>query len=209
MIPAIPAITAFTLFAVSGCTTAPTRPSEPMAGAAPIDDPLDVAPDDFSIDLTISTARDDPNLPKETRSSRFVLFADGSLHWGNQENRGSNWLPPLRRTLDRSHMAQLWSRARSYGLSDSSVAEAPVNYSLLEPEPGEIIYILAMTGDDQRWGFVQRFEERNEPPDAAIAEIAGRLAGLAWTGEMPQDRPLIIPQRYDFGPDPYARYREP
>ncbi len=202
----IPAITALILLAVSGCTTGP---SEPMAGAVPVDDPLDVAPDDFSIDLTISTARDDPNLPKETRSSRFVLFADGSLHWGNQENRGADWLPPLRRTLDRSHMAQLWSLAGSYGLSDSTAAEAPVNYNLLEPEPGEIIYILAMTGDEKRWGFVQRFEELDEPPDAAIAEIAGRLAGLAWTGEMPQDRPLIIPQRYDFGPDPYVDYREP
>ena len=41
------------------------------------------------------------------------------------------------------------------------------------------------------------------------AALVRHLAGLAWATDLPQKRIRTIPRRYDFGPDPYARYRTP
>ena len=47
-------------------------------------DPLGVAPNDFSIELTILTGPQAPaSNDAHLRQSRYVLFADGSLHQGD------------------------------------------------------------------------------------------------------------------------------
>ena len=39
-------------------------------------------------------------------------------------------------------------------------------------------------------------------------ETIRRLAALAWATDLPSNETFVAPIRYDFGPDPYARYRE-
>ena len=41
------------------------------------------------------------------------------------------------------------------------------------------------------------------------AGCALALAGLAWATDVPETPRSVGARRYDFGPDPYARYRSP
>ena len=75
-------------------------------------DPLGDAPTDFSVDLTVLGSEEQMDSGTTVKPSRFVLFADGSLHWGLDEGHGTAWIPPLRRTLSREQVAGVWSYAR-------------------------------------------------------------------------------------------------
>ena len=51
-----------------------------------VTDPLAIAPGDFSLDVTVVTT--EPHTLAHMRSSRFVVFPDGSLHHGDEEGWG-------------------------------------------------------------------------------------------------------------------------
>ena len=172
-------------------------------------DPLGAVPADFSVDLTI-LAGPQVEQPSEAhaRQGRFVLLCDGSLHWASDQTRRSDWLPPRRRILSRRQLAELWSLAQHLGLADSANADTPLNVNLVEPEPRQTVYVAIFTGGGDRWCHVRRRDD-DEQPDAAMVRFVRRLAELAWAGDLPEDRARVIPRRYDFGPDPYARYRRP
>ena len=59
----------FTLF--PACTTVPS-----------VKDPLSIAPNDFSLDVTVVTT--EPHTLAHMRSSRFVLFPNGALHHSDE-----------------------------------------------------------------------------------------------------------------------------
>ena len=187
------------LLLLPGCATAPQLSP----------DPLDALPIDFSIDATTLTGAAIPRSPEaHLRSSRSVLFADGSLHYGSDPDLGTGWLPPRARTLSREQVADVWALARELGLTNPAFAEPPVNFKLVEPAPNDIMYVVSITGDGDRWSYIRSFR-LDEEPDPALAPMMRRLARLAWATDLPEAGVRVIPRRYDFGPDPYARYRQP
>ncbi len=187
------------LILVGGCTTAPEYAVDPLSGA----------PADFTIDLTILRITDgEQTLPVHLRPSRFVLFPDGSLHFGLDEDRSVDWLPLPRRALSRAQVAGLWSDVQQLGFADQAQADPLTNWNHLEPQADHVVYLLALTGHGKRWGF-QRTIDVDGSPDSAIGALARRLAHLAWASDLPPTQSPIIPRRYDFGDDPYQRYREP
>ena len=72
-------------------------------------DPLGAAPEDFSIDVTVSCGPAASNRTEaHLRPGRFMLFPDGSLHYGMRDGRTANWRPNRVRTLDRRQVADNW-----------------------------------------------------------------------------------------------------
>ena len=63
-----------------------------------------------------------------------------------------------------------------------------------------------LDADGRPWTFV-REREASAAPDPAVQQFARRLAAYAWAADYPIERLAETPRRYDFGPDPYARYR--
>jgi len=43
--------------------------------------------------------------------------------------------------------------------------------------------------------------------DPRLRAAIRRIAALAWAADLPPDGVPRYPERYDFGPDPWARYR--
>ncbi|MDY7107454.1 MAG: hypothetical protein SYC29_02350 [Planctomycetota bacterium] len=182
----------------AGC--AATRPATP--------DPLAAAPEDFGLELIV---RRGPDLPEAAdvhlRPGHFLFLPDGSLHYAAGPTVAGE-IPPEIRTLDRGQVAELWSLTGRLGLADPAANMPPLNFDLIEaPEEG-VVYLLGVTGDDRRWAFVDEARP-GETPDPAAVRLVHYLADLAWVDEEPAGRITIIPRRYDLGPDPYARYREP
>ncbi len=195
----IPRCTIAIVITLSGCTAAPDYAVDPLSGA----------PADFTVDLTIlRTVDGEPMAPVHLRPGRFVLFPDGSLHFGLDEDRGVNWLPLPRRALSRAQVAELWSDIQQLGFTDSARTDPLTNWNRLQPQADQVVYLLALTGHGKRWGF-QRTIDVDGPADSAIGALARRLAHLAWASDLPPPRSSVIPRRYDFGDDPYQRYRRP
>lgn len=184
---------------LGGCTAAPDYAVDPLSGA----------PDDFTVDLTILRAEDaEPTVPVHLRPGRFVLFPDGSLHFGLDEDRGIGWLPLPRRALSRAQVAELWSDIQQLGFTEFARTDPLTNWNDLEPPADQVVYLLALTGHGKRWGF-QRTIDVDGPGDSAISALTRRLAHLAWASDLPPPQSPVIPRRYDFGDDPYQRYRRP
>ena len=61
--------------------------------------------------------------------------------------------------------------------------------------------MVLVTGDGHRWARTETLGGT----DGALDRLVERLAGLAWAADTPAAG--APPHRYDFGPDPYERYR--
>lgn len=172
-------------------------------------DPLGAAPTDFSIELTVLTGPSSPpSSDAHLRQSRYVLFADGSLHQGDDLERvhGADWLPPLTRILTRRQMAEIWSLCQQLGfVLDPAVTSGAINFKLVQPSPDGVTYLAGFSGWGERWTFDRPCS--SERPDPAMVQLTRALARLAWATDLPPTSASIMPKRYDFGPDPYARYR--
>lgn len=174
-------------------------------------DPLGAAPQDFSLDVTVMTGRDVDDVQKaKLLCGRYVLEADGSLHQGVAESAswGARWLPERTRTLSREQVAQVWSLTQQMGFVDPVRGNENINLYLIDPSPGDVTYLLATTANDNRMTYVQS-KGIGEPGDPAVTRLVEMLAELSWTSPTPQAQGYEIPMRYEFGPDPYARYRQP
>ena len=53
-----------------------------------------------------------------------------------------------------------------------------------------------------------RGDGRLEGQDPRIQSALRAIAALAWASDVPPDDTIRFPERYDFGPDPWARFRE-
>ncbi len=191
------------LVMVTGCATKPPLQTHQTGVATSQDDPLHV-PADFSLDLTVWVDAATPGADTQVRPGRFILFCDGSLHWSGRVEDPEDEMPPLRRILRRADMAALWTLIRQLGMDDATKATPAVNIRLVEPPPGEVLYLAALTADGRRWVF-QRNASARDQPDPAMTSLAERLSELAWADLV--DVVPVTPRRYEFGADPYARYR--
>lgn len=171
-------------------------------------DPLAAAPEDFALELIMRCDKETPPAPQvHQRPGRFIFLPDGSLHYAASD-RPDGLMPERTRTLSRRQVAELWSLAHQLGLADPDAGHEPVNLDLIQPPPGGMVYLIAVTGHDRRWMFIDA-AAAGEAPDPASVAIVRHLAELAWVSDEPEGRVMIIPRRYDLGPDPYARYRRP
>ncbi|MCA9296175.1 MAG: hypothetical protein KC983_06645 [Phycisphaerales bacterium] len=163
-------------------------------------------PEDFSLDVLVETGvnRTDDDVAHR-RAGRFIVFPDGSLHYGSDLPAGSDQRPAEQRVLSRGDMARLWSMVREAGLGERASAEAPVNDRLLSVGADEILTIVTITANGDRWSALRR--TTGPDGDPVTRPLLRRLAQLAWATDVPPPDRTIAPRRYDFGPDPYARYR--
>jgi hypothetical protein len=173
-------------------------------------DPLGAAPTDFALELTILTGplvttSDQAHL----RQSRYVLFADGSLYQGDDVDRShrADWLPPLTRFLSRRQVAEVWSLAQQLGFTSPKSSPSAVNFKLAVPPADGVTYLATFTGWGERWSLVRSGAAGEADP--AMAQLTRELARLAWSSDVLPAAAAVMPVRYDFGPDPYARFRQP
>lgn len=169
-------------------------------------------PADFSLDLTIVAQVAEEQgaaqvMPLEMRPGRFVVFADGALHHTSEPSRGPWSLPPLVRILTDDQVDQLWHYVRTSGLGEPADGAPVGNLLDIEPPDEGVGYFLVISAIDQRW-MQGEVITGDQIGDEAYGQLAQRLGWLAWLPETkPRDRRRAV-RRYDFGPDPYARYRQ-
>jgi hypothetical protein len=194
---------AIVMIALGGCAS--NRPASI--------DPLGAVPSDFTIDVAvISGGRGEEDretgevVPAELRSGRFLVFPSGELHYAARDVTARDTRPPLTRRLSRDELSHLWSLCQQSGLVDAQ----PLTMSesrKMNPARGAVIYIVTIQVDGEYRGVARTFE-RSEAANSAEGTLVRELAALAWADEMPAERAVVIPKRYDFGADPYERYRE-
>tara|TARA_Y100000589_G_scaffold76440_5_gene70206 strand:+ start:84 stop:689 length:606 start_codon:yes stop_codon:yes gene_type:complete len=174
------------------------------AGAPARIDPYSGVPDDFSLDVTILAAQDGERA--HLRSARYVLFPDGTLLHDAVPGRGPNTLPGFTRRLSSSQMSTLWSDIRQLGLGTPDGSDDVNNFRRVRrPKEGHV-YLVAVTADGDYWNYTRAVAEGDQL-DPALKTLLRELAGLAWAEDDRQREARTTPVRYDFGPDPYERFR--
>jgi hypothetical protein len=176
-------------------------------------DTLAPVPEDLTIDVTVLR---DPDLPERSeahlRPARFVLFANGSLRYGRSEEAPvaelTAWLPDHTRSLRREQVADVWALVEHLGMATPDAGAAPTNATFVTAPDDGMVYLIDLSADGRRWTFT--LEAPADPAlDSTPVRFVRHLALLAWATDRPQPRISPLAGRYDFGPDPYARYREP
>ncbi len=187
------------LLPLAGCVSPPESVSDPLA----------VVPVDFSLEVVVLSGPGAEGRPEaHLRPGEWILFADGALHHGTEAERSLRGLPPVARILSRREVAEVWTLARTLGLTNPARAEIPFNFDLVVAPPGRTVYLGCFTGDGDRWSY-RRDIDLDRSAERGLTPLVRHLAGLAWATDLPQKHIRAIPRRYDFGPDPYARYRTP
>ena len=123
---------------------------------------------------------------------------------GAQRQAVAHWLPPYRRTLEREQVDATWIAIVGLGLFDPGLGMQVDSGARVEPEPDQTLYVAVIGGGGVRWSLIARHDDGDALP--ALARLADQLAELAWATVLPPAT-SDIPKRYDYGPDPYARYR--
>ena len=190
--PILLAILLAHLFA--GCTASP-----------PVTDPLSIAPNDFSLDVTVVTA--EPHTLVHMKSSRFVVFPNGALHHGDEDGWGPNTLPARTRLLSRKQIAVIWNRLDQMGMATPARADETVNFQLLPRPKDGSVYMIAVNGEGKYWNFI-RYIAEDQQADPAFKSLIRLLAGYAWSTDQPDVEGYEEPIRYDLGGNPYERYSE-
>lgn len=183
---------------IVGCESATSMHSDPFA----------FVPMDLSIDVSILVGESVNDRPEaHLRPSRYVLLPDGSLRFSADNQHRPVRMPELARRLNRRQVADLWSLAQQIGFADPANGSPTTSLHTLQPESNEVVYVIMFTGMDRRWEFVRR-SDATETPDPASVRFIRKFAQYAWAADFSREMTVILPQHYDFGPDPYARYRE-
>jgi hypothetical protein len=187
-------LTIFSMIFIWGCTAKP-----------PVTDPFSVAPNDFSLDITVITT--EAHSLAHMRSSRFVVFPNGALHHGDEDGWGPNTLPARTRLLSREQIAIIWNRLDQMGMSSPKRADETVNFQLLPKPKDGSVYMIAVNGDGEYWNFI-RYISEDQQADPAFKNLIRLLANYAWSTDEPDVEGYEEPIRYDMGGNPYARYEE-
>lgn len=171
----------------------------------PVTDPLSIAPNDFSLDVTVVTSA--PHTLAHMRTSRFVIFPNGALHHGDEPGWGPNTLPSRTRLLSREQVSTVWKRLDQMGMSSSELANETVNFQLMpRPEEGSV-YMVAVNAHGKYWNFV-RYIAEDQQTDPAFKNLIRLLARYAWATDQPDREGYQEPIRYDLGGNPYELYME-
>ncbi|MGI9013510.1 MAG: hypothetical protein ACR2GY_04585 [Phycisphaerales bacterium] len=173
------------------------------------------APEDFALDVRVVGDPDEADPGSiDDRSARYVLVPGGDLHArstttgrtaeaASEERRAA--LPRIR-TLHDVTIDALWRDIVDSGIL-SATSEAAGNVEAIEPSTGQTMTIVRIVANG-RVHTLARVRQRGESVDSAVQMIVHTLAELAWMGDGAENAARAGPHRYDFGPDPYAVYRE-
>ncbi len=167
-------------------------------------DPLANVPADFQLDIQVLVGRSvesDDRL--ERREVHMVILPDGSLHAAQGKEVTSGSRPGLARILYRGQVADVWNLLNQ--LSVIGTGEPPTG-PVDEPNADEIVYVVEYTMNNDR----RRIEKRVSADDAksgAETVLVRSIGALAWLRDVPISDSTVAPLRYDFGRDPWARYR--
>ncbi|MBL9141729.1 MAG: hypothetical protein JNK53_07665 [Phycisphaerae bacterium] len=210
---------AVALAALAACASRPTgtqpsgpppdaevRPT-PRAEVAPAlqDEPLGATPRDFELDVTVLIGRSVPeSLRVEDRTARYVLLPDGALHAETGPLLTQASRPGRARWLYQQQVSELWEVCNQTEFTNLSLANGPANPDMLTVERDERLLILNFKANGVRWCFVRR-TPADQPVDPGAARLVRTLAALAWIPDYTARD--LAPERYDYGPDPYAVYR--
>ena len=162
-------------------------------------------PPDFTLDVTVLVGLGAPELLKvEERQAKYVLLPDGALHSDASPFIDISTRPGRTRWLYEDQVQFVWALCDQLGFTDERNANGPPNPDMLQVPRGERLAVMTLRASGRTWTFVRRATDA-QPFDAAAVRIVRTLAILSW---LPDYRPEdIAPERYDFGPDPYAVYR--
>lgn len=161
-------------------------------------------PPDFAVDVTVLTGRSAKDLPQaHLRQGKYTLLADGSLHADTGDSLDFDTRPARTRWLYQTQVDRLWDLARQCGYLDPAMSSVDVWPQLVRPAPDEIVFVIWIRADHADWWYVRRCRTAGVP-DAPAARFVRAMCGLAWITDVPPDR--VLPQRYDFGPDPYVGF---
>ena len=158
--------------------------------------------------------------PVQVRPARAVILADGSLRADVGPSLGVDDRPGVARHLRHRQLTTLWKRLDELGFADPGAGNFDRNPNLLVPGPSEVIQILELRRNGRDWIVVDRFSVPSEAEegsggsegtlsgqDARMKAAIRSIAALAWASDSPPDDTVRFPERYDFGPDPWARFR--
>ena len=160
--------------------------------------------------------RDPGAWPVEVRPSRAIILPDGTLRAEVGSSLGIDDRPGRTRHLREVQLERLWTRFAELGLGSPDAGNFTGNPKLLVPGPEEVVQVLEFRRDGRDWMIVDRFtvpeddqdDDRLEGQDPRIQSALRAIAALAWASDVPPDDTIRFPERYDFGPDPWARFRE-
>jgi hypothetical protein len=187
--------------ALGGCAAQPAtrRAQDPVLGSLPAD---------LTIDVTILPGTGLGALSAaHLARSKYILFPDGSVHGDEGASMGVLVRPARVRVLTREEMADVWFIARETGFADLDAADFDGNPALLAPSRDEVLTILSVTADGRSRTFVRRSAPADV--DASTRRMVRTLAALAFASDEPGFDRVIMPLRYDLGPDPYRRFLPP
>lgn len=187
--------------ALGGCAAPPATPlaEDPALGALPVD---------LAIDVTILPGQGVGAFSEAHRvRAKYILFPDGSLHGDEGASMGVLVRPALARVLTREEMADVWFVARETGFAELDAAEFDGNPAFLSPARDELLTILTVTAEGRTRTFVRRSAPADV--DASTRRMVRTLAALAFASDEPGFDRVIMPLRYDLGPDPYRRFLPP
>ena len=189
------------LIASMGCSTPESTTSRNTTGGS---DPLAGVPRDFQLDVQVLVgAKVEDRDRLERRRVHMVLLPDGALHaaTGDEVIPGSR--PGLARILYRDQVADLWALLKQGSFIGSG---EPVIGPVRQPGAKEIVYIVEYTKDNTRRRIVER-QLSKDARENATTMLVRSLGAMAWLRDRPIKDSTVMPIRYDFGPDPWARYR--
>ena len=206
---------------LAGCASPPEGADSALATAMP---------EDLVIDSTVlvgNRLRFDMERaggmgwPVHLRPSRAIVMPDGGLRSELGAPLGVDERPGITRQLYREQVVTLWRTLAEYGFQRPEPGDERGNPALLEPADGEVIQVLTIRANGESWSIVRRFtptiKKDGTLPDRGNATgedprlraFLRRLLALAWASDLPPEGLFAVPERYDFGPDPWARYRQP
>ena len=205
---------------LAGCASGPPQGSEKGN-----------LPEDFQIDITILLGNElrfslqkarGVGWPADLRPWRAIIMSDGSLRSDFGANLGVDDRPGLTRQLYRKQMETLWDAVEPVGFSQPN-SNRTGNYSgnpaLISAKADEIVQIISFQANGRRWNIVHRFipvlNDQQAPEEKTASHLESpkmraiirRVLALAWASDIPSEERFAAPERYDFGPDPWARYR--
>jgi len=164
-------------------------------------------PGDFVSDVTVLAGKGaETRREPWMRQGKMILFSDGTVLADLGPTVNGRTRPGQARVLYQRQVRQMWDLATKLGFAAREQADFDGNPDTLEPADGELLYVLAFTGNGERWTFVRRFPA-DKGPDEATSQWVKAMAEAAFLRELPEGTNL--PVRYDFGPDPYVWFKKP
>lgn len=201
--------------ALVGCGTTPVDASSGTAESVP-QDVVIAAAVVVGDKLAHRMNAEGGDWPVHLRNSRAIVLPDGTLRAEVGPSLTIGDRPGITRHLRRNQLAGLWARADQLGLGDPSAGNLQGNPALVTAGPWEIVWLLEFQRDGRDWVVMDRIDLAGGPitPERAVSleqdsirAMFRALAALAWASDTTTDDVIRYPERYDFGPDPWSRYR--